>query len=238
MVRPAASSSLAAPPVEDAPVSRSSVPERAAAPVFAAVSSDDSGTSLEDKLLHVSPLPTIISPLPDSDTALPVSLSRYLAPPVPALADPAPVSQLSSVPLQVVNALPSLDLFPSYAMSLAHSFYAPATSPITTDVPDTSEYISPGSPAAMDRFLAGDGDLLLDCSSDLPMLPLPLLPLPASSVLPPESVVAHSPVDQFPSSAAASPDLSREGPFDAGQSVSVSGAAPSSWIVCRGVNTG
>ena len=47
----------------------------------------------------------------------------------------------------------------------------------------------------MDRFLAGDGDLLLDCSSDLPMLPLPLLLLPVSSVLPPESVMAHSPVE-------------------------------------------
>ena len=68
----------------------------------------------------------------------------------------------------------------------------------------------------MDRILAGNGDLLLDCSSDLPMLPLPLLPLPTSSVLPPEPVVAPS--------AAASPDLSREGPFDAGQSASVSGA--------------
>ena len=119
-------------------------------------------------------------------------------------------------------------------MSPAHSYYALATSPITTDVSDTSEYISPGSPAAMDRFLAGDGDLLFDCSSDLPMLPLPLLPLPTSSVPSPESVVAHSPVDEFPSSTAALPDR----PFDAGQSVSVSGLHPSSWIVYRVVNTG
>ena len=73
VVRPAASSSLAAPSAEEAPVSRSSVPEWAAAPVFAAVSSDDSGTGLEDELLHVSPLPMMISPLPDSDTAFPVS---------------------------------------------------------------------------------------------------------------------------------------------------------------------
>ena len=100
VVRPAASSSLAAPPAEEALVSRSSVLERAAAPVFAAVLSDDSGTGLEDELLHVSPLLMIISPLPDSDTALPVSPSRYPAPPVPALADPAPASQLSSVPLR------------------------------------------------------------------------------------------------------------------------------------------
>ena len=155
------------------------------------------------------------------DTALPVSPSRYPAPPVPALPDPATTSQLPPVPLRVVNALPTIDLFLSYTMSPAHSYYAPATSPITTDVPDTSEYLSPGNPAAM----AVDGDLLLDCSLDLPVLPLPLLPLPASSVPSPESVVAHSPVDQFPSSTAGSPDLSREGPFDAGQSVSVTGDA-------------
>ena len=37
--------------------------------------------------------------------------------------------------------------------------------------------------------------------------------------------MVHTPVNQFPSSMAASPDLSREGPFDAGQSVSVLGAA-------------
>ena len=74
----------------------------------------------------------------------------------------------------------------------------------------------------MDRFLAEDGDLL-DCSSDLPMLPLPLLPLPADGVPSPESVMAHSLVNQF---LAAPPDLSREGPFDASQGVSVSGAAP------------
>ena len=223
VVRPAASSNLAAPPAEEAPVFRSSVPERAAAPVFAEVLSDDSRTDLEDELLHVSALPMIISPLQDSDAALPVSPSRYPAPPVPALPYPAPTSQLSPVPLWVVNALPSIDSFPSYTMSPAHSYYAPASSPITADVPDTSGYLSPASPAAMDRFLAGDGDLLLDCSSDLPMLPLPLLPLPASSVLSPESVVAHSSVDQFPSYMAVSPDLSREGPFDVGQSVCVGG---------------
>ena len=194
-------------------MSRSSVPERTAAPGFAAVYSDDgySDDGLEDELLNVSPLSTIISPLPHSDSALPVSPSRYPEP---------PASLLSPVQLRVVNTLPSIDLFPSYTLSPAHSCYAPATSLITTDVPDTSEYLSPGSLAAMDQFLVGDAELLLDCSSDLPMLPLPLLPLPVSSVLPPES------------------DLSRDGPFDAGQSVSVSGAAPSSWIVYRVVNTG
>ena len=44
----------------------------------------------------------------------------------------------------------------------------------------------------MNRILVDHGDLLLDCSSDLPMLPLPLLPLLTSSVLPPEPVMAPS----------------------------------------------
>ena len=60
----------------------------------------------------------------------------------------------------------------------------------------------------------------------LPMLPLPLFPLPTSSVLPPEPVVAPS--------VAALPELSWEGPFDADQSASVSGAVP---LVLDSVNT-
>ena len=163
-------------------------------------------------------LPKIIAPLPDSDTALSVSPSRYLEPPVPTLADPVTTSQLSSVPIRVGNVLPTRDVFPSYTctMSPEYSYYATATSLVTTDMPDTSEYLSPRSISrpAMDRILAGDGDLLLGCLSDLPMLPLPLLPFPTSSVLPLEPVVAPS--------VAASPDLSREGPFDEGQSASIS----------------
>ena len=72
----------------------------------------------------------------------------------------------------------------------------------------------------------------LEDSSDLPRLPLPLSPLllPAHSLLSPEPVVAPS--------AVVSPDLSREGPFDASQGTSVSGLPPLSSIVCRGASTG
>ena len=82
----AASSSLAAAPAEETPGPRDSVPERVAAPEFAAASSVDPGTDLEDELVYVSPVPTMISPLPDSDAALPVSPSGYLEPQLPALA--------------------------------------------------------------------------------------------------------------------------------------------------------
>ena len=100
-------------------------------------------------------------------------------------------------------------------MSPAHSYYNPTTSPVTSDVPDASEYLSPESPAAMDRYLAEDGDLLLGDSSGLPLLPLPLLLIPADDVPSPESAVTRSMGGQFPASMSVSPDMSREGPFDA-----------------------
>ena len=160
-----------------------------------------------------------------SDNDFQMSASRYPAPPVPAMDTSASATRLSPTPLRVVNTLPTIDVFPTYTMSPAVSYYAPATSPVTPALPVTSDYVSPGSPASMDRFLAGDS-LLMDGPSDLPLLPLLLLPLPASSVLPPETVADHSPVDTVPSCASASPDLSREGPFDAHQGASVTGDAP------------
>ena len=77
-------------------------------------------------------------------------------------------------------------------------------SPVTTDLPETPEFLLPGSPAAMDRILMEDVDIVMDSASDLPSLPSLLLPAPSSRVLPPEPIVAPS--------AGASPDLSREGP--------------------------
>ena len=137
------------------------------APGLAEAPVADTGTDLEDELEYVSPLPTMISPLPDSDAALPVSPSRYLEPPLPALAG-------SPVPIRVGNVLPTCDQFPPYTLSPDCSFYAPLVSPVMTNIPDTPEFPSPGSPAAMDRILVEDGDLVLN---DLPSLPLSLLPI-------------------------------------------------------------
>ena len=215
----------------------SASPEWAAPPEFDVTSSDDPGTDLEDELLRISPLPMIVSPLPEPDEALSVSPSLYPAPPVPAQPNPALTSGSRFVPLRVVDERPTIDLFPSYTMSLAYSYYDPTTSPVTSDVPDASEYLSPGSPAAVDRYLVEDGDLLLDDSSDLPLLPLPLLPLPADDVPSLEFAVTRSPGGQFPVSTAVSPDLSREGPFDASQTVSASWAAPPSLGQLTGIWT-
>ena len=80
--------------------------EQAAPPEFAVTISDDPGTDLEDELLQISPLPTIVSPLPEPDMGLPVSPSLYLEPPVPALPDPTLPSSLHFALLRVVNELP------------------------------------------------------------------------------------------------------------------------------------
>ena len=194
--RPAAPSSLAAAPAEETPGCSGSVREQVTTPRFAEAPADDTGTDLEDELEYVSPLPMMISPLPDSDAAPPVSPSRYLDPPLPALAG-------SSVPIRVGNALPTCDQFPLYDLSPECSLYPPLVSPVTTNIPDTPEFPSPGSPVAMDRILAEDGDLALDGSSDLPSLPLLLLPIQTQRVLSPEPVVAPS--------AGASPVFSLEG---------------------------
>ena len=222
-VRPVASASLAVPPPEE---TGSASPERVAIPELDVAPPDDSGTDLEDELLHISPLPTIVSPLPEPDEALPVSLSLYPEPPVPGQPDPAPSFELQFIPLWEADERPTIDLFPSYMISPAQSCYDPVTSPVTLDMQDDSECLSPDSPATMDQYLAADGDLLLGDSSKLPLLSLPLLPVPVADVSVPESAATPSAGEQFPLSLVVSPDLSRKGPFDVGQTASGSGAAP------------
>ena len=81
--RPTAPSSLVVAPVE---VISGSVRERVANPGFVETPSDAPGTDVEDELEFVSLLPMTISPLLDSDAAIPMSPARYLEPPPPALA--------------------------------------------------------------------------------------------------------------------------------------------------------
>ena len=188
-------------------------------------SSDDPGTDLEDEVGHFSPLREPISPLPESSVDVPISLSRYLAPAVPEMSSPASATQVSPAPLRVVNSLPTIDAFPTYTISPAVSYYEPSTSPVTPALPETSDYVSPGSPTSMDNFLAGDSSLM-DGTSDLPLLPLPLLPMPDHCVLPLGHVAAPSPTDAASPSVSVLADLSREGPFDVQRTVSTSGDTP------------
>ena len=57
-------------------------PERVAIPELGVAPLDNSETDLEDELLNMSPLPTVVSPLTEHVEALPVSLSLYPEPPV------------------------------------------------------------------------------------------------------------------------------------------------------------
>ena len=137
-----------------------SVWEPVATPGFVGTPSDDPGTDVEDEMEYVSPLPTIISPIPDSDATIPMSLAGYLEPPPPALAG-------STTTPPVENVLPTRGQFLPSTVSPDHVLYAPVVSPVTIDLPATPRFPLPGSPAAMDRILAGDVDLVMDSESDL-----------------------------------------------------------------------
>ena len=206
--QPTAPSSLSAAPVEATPGFSDSVWEPVATPGFEEKPSDDPGTDVEDELDYVSPLPSMISPIPNSDAASPMSPAGYLQPPLPML-----VGSHTTHPVEI--ALPTWDQFLPYTVSPEHVLYAPVVSQVTMDLPATPSFPSPGSLAAMDRILAGDVDLLMDSESDLPSLPSSLLP---PRVLPPEPPMVPW--------AGGSPDLSRECPFDVSQDSSVSGTTP------------
>ena len=150
----------------------------------------------------------------------------YLEPPVPAQTEPAPSVESRFIPLREADDRPTIDLFPSYLISSAQSYYDPATSLVTSDLQDDSVFVPPDSPATMDQYLAADGDLLLGDSSDLPLLSLPMLPIPVADVSVPVSAVTPSVGEPFPVSSVVPPDLSQEVPFDVDQTTSRSGNTP------------
>ena len=152
-------------------------------------------------------------------------LSQYPAPAIPDVCSPVSAPRVSPAPLRVVNSLPTINAFPTYARSPAVSYYEPTTSPIPPTLPETSDYVSPGSPTSLDRFLAGDISLM-DVTLDLPLLPMPLLPLPDHCVLPLGQVAALSPPVSASPGVDVPTDESREGPFGVPQVGSTPGDAP------------
>ena len=98
---------------------------------------------------------------------------------------------------------------------------------VTPALPVDSDYVSPGSPASMDHFLAGDS-LLMDGPSDLPLLQLPLLPLPDAGVLPPGPVADPPGPNDHPS----------RDPLMHTWIQLLPGMFLWCWIVCQDVNTG
>ena len=118
---------------------------------------------------------------------------------------------------------PVLDLFPSYSISPACSVYEPVTAPLTPSLQEDADYRPPPSPATIDQYLSSDGDLLLGCVVDLPLLSMPLTPSPVVVDMVPELSVG-SPAGVPVVSPVGMPDLSREGPFDVHQDTLESGA--------------
>ena len=154
----AVSSNIAAPPGEVGSAAGVSFPDQGAASALASESFGDPGTDLEDELCNFSPLPETISPLPESGENLsPISPSQYPATLAPDIYSPSAATRVSPAPLLVVNSTPTIDVFPTYTMSPAVSYYEPSTSPVTPVLPETLDYVSPRSPTSMDNFLAGDG---------------------------------------------------------------------------------
>ena len=243
-------------------------PEGVAIPELGVAPPDDSGTDLQDELLTLedsmviggaSPEGVVIpelAPPDDSGTdlddhrclpscRLSRSLLRHFWCPVPAQPDPVPSVKSRVIPLREVVGRPTLDLFPSFLISPAQSYYDPATSPITPDLQDDSGFLPPDSPATMDQYIAVDGDLLLGDSSDLPLLSLPLLPILVADVSVPVSAVTPSVGEPILIPSVVPPDLSRGGggggegwAFDVDPDASGSGATP--WVLesLPGCNTG
>ena len=83
----------------------------------------------------------------------------------------------------------------------------------------------PNSPATMDQYLSGEGDLLLGDTADLPLLSMPLIPLLVAADVVPESSMGSLAGEPVVVPSDGMPDLSREGPFDVHQDALESGAA-------------
>ena len=97
--------------------------------------------------------------------ALTMSPSLYPAPTVPEVASADSATRVSPTPFWMVHSLQTMDVFPTYEMSLDVLYYKPATSPVTPALPVDSDYVSPGGgggggPASMDNLLAGDSSLM------------------------------------------------------------------------------
>ena len=114
----------------------------------------------------------MISPLPDSDAALPVSPSRLFE------ATTACSGWLSCSNPSGECRYRHVTSFLIILYRRSARFMPLLVSPVTTNIPDTPKFPSPRSSAVMDRILAEDEDLALDGSPAFPNLPLLLLPIP------------------------------------------------------------
>ena len=187
---------------------------------------------LEKALLSVSVLPVMVTPLVDPVEVFPVGPSMYPEPPVPDQpdADPGATSRVS--PLRVAADGPILDVFPSYLILPVCSVYEPVTSPLTPSLQEDTDYRPSPSPATMDQYHSGEGDLLLGDTADLPLLSRPLTPLPVVVDVVAELSVGSPAGEPVVVPSDGMPDLSREGPLDVHQD-----AVRRCWTACRAAST-
>ena len=164
----------------------------------------------------MSVLPVVVTPLVEPVEAFPVAPSMHPEPPVPVLPDDDPGATSRVSPLRVAADGPILDVFPSYLISPGCSIYEPVTSPITPSLQEEADCRPPTSPATMDQYFSGKGELLLGDTADLPLLTRPLLtrpPLPVIVDVVPESSVGSPAGEPVVVPSDGMPDLLSGGPL-------------------------
>ena len=198
---------------------------------------------LAKALLEVSILPPMVTPMvtPIVDPVVESfgTPALYPEPPLPVLSVDEQGSVLESVdeqvpvlvssPLREVAGSPVLVDSPSYRASPAGSGYGPITSPISPSLPTPDVARPPSGLATMGQYLPRDGALLVEESTDLPLLPMPLTPRPIVEEMVLGSAVGSPTGEPVAAPSQSMPDLSREGPFDVHQDASESGASP--WVL-------
>ena len=157
-----------------------------------------------------------------------VAPSSYPEPPLPVLLDDDPGATSRVSPLRVAADSPILDVFPSYLISPAGSIYEPVSSAIRPSLQEDADYRPPTSPATMEQYLSGEGDLLLGDTAGLPLLAMTLTPRPIVADVVPESSVGSPAGEPVVVPSDGMPDLSQKGPFDVHQDALESGGHSSS----------
>ena len=187
-------------------------------------------------LLEVSVLPPMVTPIVDPVVESLGTRALYPEPPLPVLSVDEQVPVLESVdeqvpvlvssPFREAAGSPVLDDSQSYRASPTGSGYEPITSPISPSLRTAAVSRPPSGLATMGQYLQRDSALLVEESTDLPLLPIPLTPRPIVEEMVLGSAVGSPTGEPVAAPSPSMPDLSREGPFDEHQDASESGASP------------
>ena len=123
------------------------------------------------------------------------------------------VPVLVSSPLREMAGSPVLDDTPSYWVLPTGSGYEPITSPISPSLPMADVSRPPSGLATMGQYLPRDSALLVEESTNIPLLPMPLTPRRIVEEMVLGSAVDSPTGEPVAASSLSMPDLSREGPM-------------------------